>query len=315
MFARVAFEYRFDGFRGEGGDIYRGMAQVTAGQEILYLTEEFSLGDPRIYREPQFASEREELLWDWWSWRPHEGPDNFCFSFTAGGNFQPTPARCIEHNVTSPTKGRSMNTYGENEYPLLFDTNRFEFTLNAYTMFQPDQAMLYTLYRPADAASEIVAVLPCRPSRWRHPDMLPHEPALIKQHTDTSDLRFYSTASRDVFVRCPLHLGRREWAILVAKNPGMVSTDLTDFTPTDRLLAKYGGFPLDKVKNWVLQWPDSHRYANTPPAKDSPVEKDYRNVSETFSRFIREALTYPPTRRAHRQSMPFPTTPLRQWAK
>ena len=46
VFAKIAFEYRFDGYRGEGGDIYRGTAQITAGQEIIYLTEEFSLGDP-----------------------------------------------------------------------------------------------------------------------------------------------------------------------------------------------------------------------------------------------------------------------------
>ncbi len=41
-----------------------------------------------------------------------------------------THARCLEHDVTSPTKGRSLNTYGENEDPLPFDTNRLEFTLH-----------------------------------------------------------------------------------------------------------------------------------------------------------------------------------------
>jgi hypothetical protein len=139
VLAKIAFEYRFDGFRGEGGDVYRGTAQITVGQEIIYLTEQFSLGDPKVYCEPQFSSEAEELLWDWWPWRPHEAADNFCFSFTAGGVFQPTHARCIQHNVTTPTKGRSMNCYGENEYPLPFDSSRLEFTLNAYTCLQPDR--------------------------------------------------------------------------------------------------------------------------------------------------------------------------------
>ena len=123
--------------------------------------------------------------------------------------------------------------------------------------------------------------------------MLPHEPALIKQHTDTNDLRVYSTAERDIIVRCPLHLRRREWAIAVAKNPSVVSAEVTDFTPTARLLAKHGGFPLDKVKEWTLEWPDTHRYADTAAAKDSATDKERRNVSEHFDRFIGEALTYP----------------------
>lgn len=293
VFARVAFEYRFDGFRGEGGDIYCGTAQITMGQEILYLTEEFSLGDPKVYREPQFASEAEELLWDWWKWRPHEAADNFCFSFTAGGAFQPTHARCIEHNVTSPTKGQSMGLdRGENEYPLPFDGDRLEFTLNALSRLQPDQAVLYTLFRRDQADSDVISLLPCRPGQWRNPDMVPHDPAQIKQHTDTSDLRVYSTAQRDVFVRAPLHLGRREWAIAVLKNPGVVA-EARDFTALCRLSAKHGGFPLDKVKDWALEWPDPHGYAGTPPDRDSKAGKEYRDVNSLLGRFVREALDFP----------------------
>ena len=122
--------------------------------------------------------------------------------------------------------------------------------------------------------------------------MLPHEPAQIKQHTDTSDLRVYSTAKRDVLVRAPLHLGRREWAIAVLKNPGVV-TDERDFTPLARLSAKHGGFPLDKVKDWALEWPDAHRYAETAAEPDSRTGKEFREVSGLFSRYIREALDYP----------------------
>lgn len=291
--ARIDFEYRFDGFRGEGGDRYRGTAQITAGQEILYLTEEFSLGDPQIYREPKFASEAEEVLWDWWRWRPHEAADNFCFSFTAGHAFQPTHARCLGHNVTSPTKGESMGLdRGENEYPLPFDGDRLEFTLNALSRLQPDQAVLYTLFRRDQADSDIISLLPCRPGQWRNPDMIPRDPAQIKRHTDTSDLRVYSTALRDVLVRAPLHLGRLEWAIAVLENPGVV-TDARDFTPLCRLSAKHGGFPLDKVKAWALERPDTDIYAGTPPNRDSGVGKEYREVSSLLTRFVREALDFP----------------------
>ena len=293
VFARIAFEYRFDGFRGEGADIYRGTAQITAGQEIIYLTEEFSLGDPKIYREPQFTSEAEELLWDWWKWRPHEAADNFCFRFTGERAFQPTHVRCIEHNVTTPTKGQNMGLdRGENEYPLPFDIDRLEFTLNALSRLQPDQAVLFTLFRGDQDDSDIISLLPCHPGQWRNPDMIPHDPAQIKQHTDTSDLRIYSTAQRDVLVRAPLHLGRREWAIAVLKNPGVV-TGIRDFTKICRLSAKHGGFPLDKVKSWILQWPDTNRYASMPPDRDSKAGKEHRDVSSLLGRFVREALDFP----------------------
>ncbi len=293
VFAQIAFEYRFDGFRGQGGDVYHGTARITAGQEIIYLTETFSLGDPTIYREPQFASEAEEMLWDWWKWRPHQAEDNFCFSFTAGGAFQPTHARCINHNVTTPTKGENMGLdRGENEYPLPFDSDRLEFTLNALSRLQPDQAVLYTLFRQDRPDSDILALLPCRPGRWRNPDMVPHDPVQTKQHTDTSDLRVYSTTRRDVLVRAPLHLGRREWAIAILKNPGVV-TQARDFTPLCRLSASHGGFPLDKVKDWHLEWPDTHAYSDSPPAPGSAPEREHREVGALLSRFVREALDFP----------------------
>ena len=47
---KVGFEYRFDGFRGMGEDIYKGWVRVAALQEMIEIHEEFSLGDPEVYR-------------------------------------------------------------------------------------------------------------------------------------------------------------------------------------------------------------------------------------------------------------------------
>lgn len=297
VFKSVVIRYSFvrpQGWDREGELFNEMTVRVAAGQEAAYITEEYNLGDPKVYQVPKFASERQEMLWDWWSWRPHEAADNFRFSLTAGGPFAPTHARCINHNVTTPTKGTGMGLdRGENEYAIPFEEDRLEFTLNALSRLQPDQAVLYTLFRKDDPASDVVSILPCRPGRWRNPDMLPHEPALIKQHTDTGDLRVYSTKQREVFVRAPLHLGRREWAIAVLMNPGIVEPDVRDFTPLAGLVARYGGFSLDKVKDWTLEWPDGHAYADAPAAHDSAIEKEYREVSGHLSRYVRDALNWP----------------------
>jgi hypothetical protein len=252
VFKRVVIRYDF-----EPGISYEVAVRVTAGQEIVSVTEEFNLGDPKVYQPPKFRDEKQELLWDWWKWRPHEAADNFCFSFY--GTFKPTRARANAHTVSVPEKGRTTQTHGDNEYPLTYAGDRFEFSLNPWLRGLPDQSAFYTMYRAEDANSDVVAILPTFASRWRHPDMLPHDPGFIQQHTDTADLRVYSAAKPDLFVRCPLHLGRREWAIATLRNPGVV-TEEKNKTVIGALSRKYGALPLDKVKDWILEWPQKAKY-------------------------------------------------------
>ncbi len=260
IFKRVQVRYTFAkpaGWAREGELFYQMTVRVVAGQEMAYLTEDYNLGDPQVYQYPQFKSEKQEMLWDWWSWRPHETGDNFCFSFF--GAFRPTHARVIAHNTTTPEKGQGTGYHAESEYLLLYDKERFEFALNPWGRGEPDQSMIYTMYRREQPDSDIVAILPCFASHWRHPDVLPHEPNFIQQHTDTSDLRIYSSAQPDLYLKAPLHLGRREWALVTLRNPRVI-TEATNGTEIARLSRKYGALPLDKVKDWVLEWPQRTQY-------------------------------------------------------
>ncbi|MHB9027030.1 MAG: hypothetical protein ACYC7E_23080 [Armatimonadota bacterium] len=260
VFKQVAIHYTYakpEGW-GRADDLfYRMTVRLAAGQEAAYITEAYNLGDPKMYQPPYFGNERRELLWDWWSWRPHEAPDNMCFSLY--GAFQPTHARTIPHTVSTPDKGKSVAFYSENEYSLQYAKDRFEFALNPWGRGEPDQSMVYTAFRGDDPNTDIISILPAMSSRWRHPDVLPHDPNFIAQHTDTTDLRVYTSAKPDLYVKAPLNLGRREWALAVLKNPGVI-TDEMRAGVIPALSRKYGALPLDKVKDWVLEWPQAAKY-------------------------------------------------------
>jgi len=294
VFKKVAIRYDFEtppGWSREGPLFYEATVRVAAGQEIAYVTEDYDLGDPKVYQPYRFKDEAEEQIWGWWSWRPHEAADNFCFSLSSDA-FRPTHARHITNSsCTEPDKaGVARDPYSEREYALSFAKDRLEFTLAARNDFQPDQTAVYTLFKKDDPASDIVSLLPCMASRWRHADMLPHEPQFITQHTDTGDIRLYTSAKKDVFFRAPLHLGRREWAVATLRNPGVI-TEAKDYTVIAGMLKKYGALPLDTVKDWVLAWPEAAADAKAPPGGD--VEKEYKDVIGQYDEYIYTALAWP----------------------
>jgi hypothetical protein len=261
VFKRAVIEYSFArpaGWSREHDPFYRMTVQLVAGQPLATITEEFNLGDPKVYQPPHFDSEKQEMLWDWWSWRPHEAQDNFVFSLYDG--WHPTHARVISPSVTSPEKGK-VDSGHESEYALPYGQEgkeHFEFSLTPWANWEPDSSSIYTLYKPADSASDILSILPFAPGRWRNPDMLPHEPSFIHQHTSTSSLRVYSTSKPDLFVRAPLHLGRREWAIAALRNPSVVDEKTVD-TPIAALSRKLS-WSLDKIKDWTLSWKTTAQY-------------------------------------------------------
>jgi hypothetical protein len=262
VYKKVSIRYTFatpDGWDRSEAPFYAMTVRVTAGQEIACITEDYNLGDPAVYQFPQFESEKQEKLWDWWSWRPHDTADNFNFSLLAGGVFKPTHARVLNHNVSIPEKGTGTACRSEHEYALQFATDRFEFGILPWSSGLADQTYYYTLYNPAQTDSDVLSIMPMLASRWLNPDMLPHSQTFIHQHTETANLRTYSTAKGDLFVRAPLSLGRREWAIAVLKNPDVVTAEKGD-TVISRLSRKYGSLPLDKVKDWTLEWPLTANY-------------------------------------------------------
>jgi len=273
VFVSVGFEYAFDGFRGEGQDVYRGHVRIAAQQELIEINEEFSLGDPTVYRIWKPKNRAEEIMWDWWQWRPHEAKHNFCFSIYEP--VKPTRARWFGHNSSIPGKrtGRNPGMDFETEYSLDYGQDRFDISINAYLRGCPDQAKSYFAWRAENPASDAIGIIGVRGVDWLHPDMTPHLMKVIVHHTDTADLRIHARKKPDLVVKAPLHLGKRVWGILTLKMPeaarvedemkdGKVSRRafMVDSTEALKLQSKYGNRQLDKVKDWTLAWPSTKTY-------------------------------------------------------
>jgi len=268
VYVTVAFEYVFDGFRrAQDSDVYRGTVRIAQGQELIEIDEEFALGDPNTYSFIQFKDRAEEILWDWWQWMPHDARHNFCFSIYDG--LRPTRARWFGHNATIPEKrmGRNPGMDHETDYRLDFRQDRFDLSVNAYLRGCPDQCKSYLVWRDADPNSDALGIIGIRAVDWIHPDVSPKKLKIIKQATDTADLRIYACKKPDLVVKAPLHLGRRAWGILTLKMPEAAPADevgangkvvkygfMKGASQCLRLQAKYGTRQLEKIKDWVLEW-------------------------------------------------------------
>lgn len=273
VFVTVGFEYAFDGYRGEGKDVYRGHVRIAARQELIEIVEEFSLGDPKVYQIWKPKDRAAEIEWDWWQWRPHEAESSFCFSIYDG--LKPTRARWFGHNATLPEKrtGRNSGMDYEMEYTLDYAQDRFDISVNAYLRGCPDQGKSYMAWRGGDPTSDAVGVLGLRGVDWLNPDMLPHLSQSIVHHTDTADLRIYAQKKPDLVVKAPLHLGKRVWGLVTLKQPEAAVTEdevkdgkvvvpayQRDSTLALKLQSKYGDCPLDKAKDWTLEWQSAKSY-------------------------------------------------------
>ncbi|HOF87667.1 MAG TPA: hypothetical protein PLZ36_06125, partial [Armatimonadota bacterium] len=274
VFVTVGFRYAFDGYRGAGQDIYQGTVRIAARQELIEVRDSYALGDPKVYQLWKPKNRADEISWDWWAWRPHDAESNFCFSLYDG--LRPTKARWFGHNATEPEKRTGpalMQLDFETDYHLTYTKTHFEVDVTAYHGNCPDRALSYLVWRGEDPASDAVGVIGLRPAEWIHPDMLPRLSQSINQHTGTGGLRLYSTAAPDLILKTPLHLGRRVWGLVTLRMPeaGLTEDEVKDGTVVRyaaqrgssqalKLRTKYGNRPLDKVKEWTLDWPAAKTY-------------------------------------------------------
>lgn len=273
VFVTVGFRYAFDGYRGEGQDLYQGTVRLAARQELIQVDEEFALGDPKVYQYWKPKNRADELMWDWWQWRPHDAESRFCFSLYDG--LKPTKARWLGHTATEPEKrtGPNPGIDHETEYLLTYKKTHFEVDVGATHDNCPDWAVSYMVWRSEDPRSDAVGVFGMNAAGWVNPDMLPRLSKSINQHTDTAALRVISTAQPDLIVKAPLHLGKREWGLVTLQMPEAANTvdDLKDgkvvkygfqkgASQSLQLRNKYGCVPLDRVKDWTLEWPSKKNY-------------------------------------------------------
>ncbi|MHB9132803.1 MAG: hypothetical protein ACYDBB_17175 [Armatimonadota bacterium] len=274
VFVKVGFKYAFDGYRGDGKDLYQGFVRIAARQELIQINEEFSLGDPKVYQFWKPKNRADEISWDWWQWRAHDAESNFCFSFYEG--LQPTKARWFGHNASQPEKRTGpvlMQLDHETDYTLTYKKTQFEVDVSSTHGNRPDLGLSYMAWRGDDPKSDALGIIGLQPVDWIHPDMLPRSSKAINQHTNTADLRLFSTAKPDLLLKAPLHLGKRSWGFVTLQMPDAGPTQdevkdgkivkyafQKDSSQALKLRNKYGDIPLDKVKDWALEWTSTKTY-------------------------------------------------------
>ena len=243
LFKRVKAEYWFEQGR------YTCYLTLRTGEDVVHVREEFDLGDPSPDRK-----------------------DNFCFSLYPG--LQPDTVRWYgryydkEFNPTGA--GVAYDKMQEAVFPVDYAKSQRVLRMHGLFAWWPQAAQYYGAYRAADAASDLVAVFPERPGHWRNPTVLFLETAKgpdlvvkapIRQPTSewTVDgidyLSPYGTGT--TYPGVLRSEGVREWGLLVTRADQAVATG-DDFTQSGirKAWTRYGQNPLDKIKDWTLEWPD-----------------------------------------------------------
>lgn len=281
VFAEVQATLRFEDDRS-----YVATYRIIAGQEVVLVEEEFDLGAPERFVLPDYGP-RERLLWDWWGGTHGraESPNNFLFSVYEKGSFTPTTARWRGHHSTDERLGSPRKNHRTVDYALDYSVDRLDIHINSYLQWGNDEAIFYTAWNrenPRDA----VAVIGIRPSQWIHPDIRPHKPPHINQFVQTNNIQIRTGDEPDLYLRAPANRGRRAYALVALDAREEIPEDPDAFGRTGELLVKYGHKPLDKIKDWVLQWDDTARHPRLfcEPGDIGALRERVESQAEAFRR-------------------------------
>ena len=273
VFVRAKLRYDF-----EGGKSYAATVELSAGQDLAVVTEEFNLSEGQGYRMtgvdgmkpdekyayiyPEFDPPQKALIWDWWG-QTHAvlpTPNAYFFDFHEG--LRPDSAEF---------HGRSQ--YGNlkaGDGGLTYDKDgRFAY-VNAYLQWGDEETLYLGLYNSKDPAP-MLAVAALRPSRWLHPDIDPHPNTILQQYTQTACLTFERRTSGKVWMRAPVCLGRRVYGIggmrrTLARHvlPERSGPKLSEkeIWGSELMLrhVRLGRLELNTVKDWVLAYDEPSEY-------------------------------------------------------
>jgi hypothetical protein len=273
VFAHARLHYDF-----ERGKSYFATVELSAGQDIAVLIEEYNLSEGKRYPMtgsngmkpdvlygyvyPRFESPERALLWDWWAQTMAvlPTPNVYVFGFNEG--LSPDSAEFY---------GRSMfGNLLEGDGGLRFDKDgRFAY-INAYLQWGDEETLYLGLYNSKNPAP-MLAVVALRPSQWLHPDIDPHPNALLKQYVQTTCLTFERRKSGEAFFRAPVCLGKRVYGIggmerTLAKHviPDRGGPKLTEKEVWgSEIMSRHvrlGRLGLNTLKHWVLDYDEPAKY-------------------------------------------------------
>ena len=151
------------------------------------------------------------------------------------------------------------------DYALDFDEARRELSVVGYINWWPETAMRASFYRSGKLEGDFITVLPARIGLWRNPTPL-HAMTQPGGHVHLKAPIFRDAQFGGVELDSPYYTGKIEegWPLTATRRQWVLHcTTLGEALPAQgrssvlEATRKYGSLPLDKVKDWVLDWHDS----------------------------------------------------------
>ncbi len=267
LFAEASVVYSF-----EGGRHYRLTARVIAGQPVAVIDEAMDLNPEGKYALLSYKNDADASSWEWWNLADSEHmdvgkataeqPANAVFSFY--DNLKPNQCRWMGGRPTHPRKGVDaqgkptiMQEAGELYAPLTYEYDeRFNRLTGWWLNSFSDRSYVFSLLNEADPASPVVSLIMGRPSRNVNPNLNPSPDPWIKLTTGINDMRIHTKKVGDLQVLAPICLGTREWLLMIEPQSALRPKGDIDLPNTFKTMLKYSYYPLDKVKDWVFDWPE-----------------------------------------------------------
>jgi len=268
VFARVLLEYDFAD--GEARRTYRATVELSAGQDVAIVSEEFDLskgkrypmpelsgvkpGDLFEYVMPTFASKKAAMMWDWWSQTHGRVPSPNAYCFSLYGGLEPDSCEWsgrMYHEAAKPGDGGLA--YGKDGRVI---------SLNAYFQWGEDESYYFAAYNSKKPETAL-ALIALRPSQWLHPDINPHPVKTLVQYTQTNNLWIERRTAPDLFLRAPVGLGKRVYGIGVLPRTERPDAEgKKTVVASDAMLrhVRLGRLDLDRVKDWVLDYEEASKY-------------------------------------------------------
>ncbi|HPD17803.1 MAG TPA: hypothetical protein PLE19_22935 [Planctomycetota bacterium] len=272
VFAKVALSYDFP-----DNTAYKATIELSAGQDVAIISEEFDLskgrryempelggvrpGDTFAYVLPTFESAKAALMWDWWCQTHGRVPSPNAYGFSFYEGLEPDSCEWhgrMYHEAAKPGDGG-----------LKLDRDGRVISLNAWLQWGEDESLTFAAYN-SKTPKDALAIIALRPSQWLHPDIEPHPIKTLKQYVQTNNLWIERRAKPDLFLRAPTCLGRRVYGIgVVPRDVGGASVprekgDAGQGRPahSEAMLrhVRLGRLELDRVKDWVLDYDEPSRY-------------------------------------------------------
>ncbi|HOF89688.1 MAG TPA: hypothetical protein PLZ36_16525, partial [Armatimonadota bacterium] len=221
----------------QGGGYYRLTFRVVKGQNAVLVREEFDT--------------------------PKTAAGKALMTFSLSTNFHPDRVSAAIRTWRQRTDPKT-NALGD-DYKLDFDEARKEMSILGYVNWWPETARRATFYNSTHPNGDTISILPANIGWWRNPmgmyvmtepggKVRLDLPLYIDQDWVRDGVEWgnpYYTGK--VEAGWPRTAGRRAWVLHVDARANVFPT--AGRSSVLEAVRKYCDLPLDKVKDWVLDWP------------------------------------------------------------